>query len=126
MHALFVIDGTEVGLQQPGEVLRFGPRSGLTGVRVTDVGKPVSWRVAVLLFVGFKKVVGTVTLVGVQRFDERVGEDLDVPGCFPHLAGQDDGRVEPDNVFATLNEGLPPLLFDVLFESGSQRAVVPC
>jgi hypothetical protein len=70
-------------------------------------------------------VVFTVTLVTARALHERVREDLDVTGCFPHLAGKNDRRVQADDVVAALNHEVPPLLLDVLLEGNSQGAVVP-
>jgi len=126
VQPLLVVDGAEVGLEHAGEVLRLGPRAGLAGVGVLDVGHAVDGRVAVLLLVGLEQVVGAVALVRVQRLDERVGEDLDVARRFPDLAREDDRGVEPDDVVTTLHDRLPPLLLDVLLERYAQRPVVPC
>jgi hypothetical protein len=81
--------------------------------------------VAVLGLVRLEQVVGAVALVGVQRLDQRVAEDLDVAGGLPHLTGQDDRRVEPDHVVAALHHGLPPLALDVLLQGHAEGAVVP-
>ena len=79
VQSLLVVDRAEVGLQQAGEVLRLRPGAGLAGVGVLDVGEAVDRRMPVLLLVRLEQVIGAIALVGVQRLDERVGEDLDVP-----------------------------------------------
>ena len=63
--------------------------------------------------------------MAVLALNKRIGEGLDVPGCNPHLAGQDYRGVQADNVCAAANHVVPPLTFDVLFEFHTQRAVVP-
>ncbi len=75
--------------------------------------------------VGLDEMVGAVALVGDQRFDQRIVEDLDVAGRHPHLARQDDRRIEPHHVVAARDHRTPPLPFDVLFELNSERTIVP-
>ncbi len=125
VHALLVVDGAEEGLEEAREVLRLGPGSGLAGVRVLDVGESVDGRVAVLRLVRLEEVVGAIALVGVQRLDERVAEDLDVAGRLPHAAGQDHRGVEAHDVVAAVDHGLPPLALDVLLQRHAERPVVP-
>src|ERR1700712_1803701 len=62
------------------------------------------------------QMVCAVTLVGDQRFDERVVERLDVTGGHPDLARQDDRTVQTDDVLAAGDHRLPPLPLDVLLE----------
>lgn len=125
VQAFLGLDGSEVGLEHHVELARLGPPAGFAGVRVADVGQPVGRRVAVFSFVGLDEVVGAVALVGDQRLDQRVVEDLDMAGRHPHLAGQDDRRIQADDVLAAGDHRAPPLPLDVLLELHAQRAVVP-
>jgi hypothetical protein len=79
----------------------------------------------VLGLVRLDEMVCAVTLVGDQRFDERVVEHLDVTGCHPHLTRQDDRAVQADDVVAAGDDRPPPLPLDVLLELDAERAVVP-
>ena len=90
VQALLGLDRTEIRLEHHVELARLGPLAGLAGVRVADVGQPVGRRVPVLGFVGLDEMVGAVALVGDQRLDQRVVEDLDVAGGHPDLPRQDD------------------------------------
>ena len=44
---------------------------------------------------------------------------------FPDFGMHDDRGFEPDDVVALLRHAAPPVIFDVAFEFGAQRAVVP-
>jgi hypothetical protein len=125
VHPLLRLDGSEVGLEHHVEFAGLGPLAGVAGLRVADVGQPVGRWLPVLGLVGLDEVVGAVALVGDQRFDQRVIEDLDVAGCDPHLARQDDRRIETHHVVTAGDHRTPPLPFDVLFELDPQRTVVP-
>src|ERR1039458_4815230 len=63
-----------------------------------------------------------LTNVGVT---ERVHELGDVAAGLPHLAGQDDRRVQPDDVLPAGGHRVPPLALDVVLHLHAQRAVVP-
>lgn len=125
VQALLGLDRTQVGLEHHVEFAGLGPLPGLAGVGVTDVGQSVGRRVAVLGLVGLDEMVGAVTLMGDQRLDQRVMEDLDVARGHPHLPRQDDRRIQAHDVVAPADHRAPPLTFDVLFELHTQRAVVP-
>src|SRR6266511_1188249 len=56
-----------------------------------------------------------------QRVDERVH----VARGHPHLAGEDHGRVQADDVVALLDHGLPPLPAYILLQLHAQGSVVP-
>src|SRR5699024_9781595 len=49
----------------------------------------------------------------------------DVTGCHPHLLGQDDTRVQPDDVVAARDHVPPPLPLDVLLQLDAEGSVVP-
>ena len=46
-------------------------------------------------------------------------------GGFPHFRVHDDGGVESNDIFAMLDDILPPGFADVAFEFTAERAVVP-
>ena len=125
VQPLLGLDRTEIGLEHHVELARLGPLARLTGLGVADVGQPVGRRMPVFGFVGLDEVVGAIALVGDQRLDQRVVEDLDVPGGHPHLARQDDRGVQADDVVAAGDHRAPPLPLDVLLELHAQRPVVP-
>ena len=119
------LDGAEERLDESGELLRLGPLAAGAAVGAHDVGHPVLRSLSVLGLIGLDEVVLAVTVMAVEAFDERVDEGLDVTGGFPHALGQDDRRVEADDVLASADEGLPPLGLDVVLEFDAKRAVVP-
>ena len=69
-------------------------------VRAGDVGEAVLGRAALALLELLDEVVGAEALVAGLALDQRVGERVDVAGRLPHLPGQDDRRVEADDVVA--------------------------
>ena len=115
----------EEGLEQAGEFLRLGPFAAGAAVGAGDVLQAVLGRAALLFLVLFFEVVGAVALVAGEALHQRVGEDLDVAGGFPDLAGQDDGGVQADHVLAAADHGLPPLALDVFLQLGAEGPVVP-
>ena len=125
VQAFLGLDRAEVRLEHHVEFARLGPLTRLTGVGIANVGQPVGRRMAVLGLVRLDEMVCAVTLVRDQRLDQRVVEHLDVAGGHPHLAGQDDRRVDADDVVAIGDHGAPPLPFDVLLEFHAKRSVVP-
>ena len=125
VQAFLAGDGAEVGLEQAGEFLRLGPLAAGAAVGAGDVLEAVLGGTALLLLVLFLEVVRAVALVAGQALHQRVGEDLDVAGGFPDLAGQDDGGIEAHDVFAAADHGLPPLALDVFLQLGAERPVVP-
>ena len=125
VQALFAGDRAEVGLEQAGEFLRLGPFAAGAAVGAGDVLEPVLGGTALLLLVFLLEVVRAVALVAGEALHQRVGEDLDVAGGLPDLAGQDDGGVQADDVFAAADHGLPPLALDVFLELGAEGPVVP-
>jgi len=114
------------GLQQTGEFLGFGPLAAGAAVGADDVSEAILWRTALLFLVLFLKVVGTVALVAGQAFNQGVGEHFDVAGSFPYLAGQDDRRIQANDVLAAADHALPPLALDVFLQFRTKGAVVPC
>ena len=89
VQARFVVNGAEIGFEQ-ARGARFGPGAGLAGHGVGHhvEGDGVGIK-ALALRVLFDELVGAVALVGVQGFDEGVGEGFDVaegdPGCREYL-----------------------------------------
>jgi hypothetical protein len=126
VHTCFFSYGAKVCLEQTRERLGLGPCSAYTTVGARNSCEAALRSTALALFECFDEVVFTVTLVAAGALHERVREDLHVTGCFPHLAGKNDRRVQADDVVAALNHEVPPLLLDVLFEGNTQGAVVPC
>ena len=116
VQAGLVLDGAEVGLEHHVEVARLGPLAAGAAVRAGDVGEAVLGRAALLLLELLEQVVLAEPLVAVEALDQRVGEDADVAGCHPDLAGQDHRGVEADDVVAAGHHRAPPLALDVLLE----------
>ena len=113
-----VLGHAEVGLEQPGELARLGPRAAGAAVgagerRQVDL---VGVLEALLLRDLLLEVVGAEPLVARLALGQRVGERVDVTAGLPHLARQDDRGVEADHVLALLDHRLPPLALDVLLE----------
>src|SRR5690606_11458604 len=90
-----------------------------------DLCEAALGRAALLLLELLDHLVLAEPLVAVQALRERVGEDADVAGGDPHLAREDHGRVEADDVVTARDHRAPPLLLDVLLELGAERPVVP-
>ena len=91
MQARLVIDGTEECLEEAREGARLGPRAGLTGNGIGHLVEGHGIRVeALALRILFDELIGAVALVGVQGFDEGIGEGLDMAGGDPGLTRQDD------------------------------------
>ena len=116
MQTFFGFDRTEIGLEHHVELAGLSPLTRLPRFRIPDIGKPVGWRMPVLLLIRLNEMVGTITLVRDQRLDQRVVEHLDMPGANPHVARQDDRGVQAYNIISGRHDRLPPLPFDVLFE----------
>jgi hypothetical protein len=81
--------------------------------------------VAVLFLVALDQVIGPVALVTERALGQRVDELGDVPARLPHLAGQDDRGVQPDDIVALGHHRAPPLALDVVLQLDAERAVVP-
>ena len=125
VQPLFAGDGAEVGLEQAGELLGLGPFAAGAAVGAGDVLEAVLGGAALLFLEFFLEVVRAVALVAGEAFNQRVGEDIDVAGGFPDLAGQDDGGVQAHHVFAAADHGLPPLALDVFLQLRTEGPVVP-
>src|SRR3712207_9083490 len=60
-----------------------------------------------------------------RSLGQGVGEDNDVARRLPHLARQDDARVEADHVLPAARDRAPPLALDVLLQLHAEGPVVP-
>ena len=125
VHPGFVVDGTEVRLQQSRELFGFGPLTASSTVTAGDFRKSTLGCSTLLFLKFFFEVVGAKSLVAGHALDEWVAEHIDVPRRFPHLTRQNDRRIEADNVGTTLHHRLPPLALDVLFQFNTEWAVIP-
>ena len=126
VQAGFVVDRTEVGLEQAGELTRLGPPAALPGHRVGHVGELDGRGIQTLaLGVLLDELVSAVASVRMEGLHERVGECAHMSGGDPRLARQDDGGIQSDDVVAGADHGLPPLTLDVLLELDAERSVVP-
>ena len=72
-----------------------------------------------------ENLIGAVAAFGLAAIDHRILEVTDVAGGFPYFRVHDDRAVEADHVFAGLDNGFPPALFDVALQLDAERAVVP-
>jgi len=81
--------------------------------------------VAVLLRVRLLQVVGPEPLVAGLALRQRVDERVEVAGRGPDLRGEDDRRVQADDVLPLLDHGAPPLPAYVLLQLDAEWAVVP-
>ena len=68
--------------------------------------------------------VGAIAFLGVFVVDQRVVEGIHMAGGFPDARVHEDGGVDTDDVLVVLHHGTPPVLLDVVFEFGSQLAIV--
>src|SRR5699024_178091 len=117
-------DWAEEGANQARECAGFGHFAAGSTVRAGQFFKLRG--AAVLVFERFDEVVVAVPVIARGTFAQRVNERLDVTGGLPHLAWQDNGRVQSDHIAASSNEGIPPLRFNVFFEFNAKWTVVPC
>src|SRR6266511_4369280 len=125
VQALVVLDGAEIGLHQAVEHPGLGEAALAAAVRAVDLGQANRRRRAVLLGVGLLKLVGPEPLVAGLALGQRVDERVHVARGHPHLAGEDHGRVQADDVVALLDHGLPPLPAYILLQLHAQGSVVP-
>ena len=127
MQTGLVLDRAEVGLEHHVEVAGLGPLALVATVGAVDLLQRDGVRIVdpVLGGVALLKVVGAHALVAGETLGQRVIEDADVAGRDPHVAGQDDGRVEADDVVTTGDHVTPPLPLDVLLELDAEWAVIP-
>jgi hypothetical protein len=105
VQAFLAGDGTEVGLEQAGEFVGLRPLASGAAVGAGDVLEAVLGRTALLFLVLFLEVVCTVALVAGEALDQRVGEDIDMAGRFPDLAGKDDGGIQAYDVLGSAPSG---------------------
>ena len=124
VQALLALDRAEVGLHQAVEHLRLGEGALVAAVGAVQLGE-LELGVGLLGQERLFEVVRAEALVAAGALGERVDELVDVTRGLPDLAGQDDGRVEADDVVALLDHGAPPLAADVVLELHAQRAIVP-
>ncbi len=116
-----------MGAQHHVEVARFGPLAAGAAIRAHDVGHAVLRQlVAVLLGVGLLEFVGTLTLVAVEAFHQRIVEDGHVAGGDPHRGRQDDGGVNANDVTTGDDHGTPPFALDIVLQRDAERTVIPC
>ena len=116
-----------MGAQHHVEVARFGPVSTGAAVRTYDVLQTIFRQlVAMLLGIGFLKLVGTMALVAVEALDQRVVEHGHVAGSHPHGRREDDGRVNAHDITTGDDHGTPPFALDVVFQRDAERTVIPC
>ena len=75
VQAVLVLDRPEVGAQHHVEVTRFGPLAAGAALGADDVLETVLGQlVAVLFGVGLLQLVGTLALVALEAFDQRIVE----------------------------------------------------
>ncbi len=68
--------------------------------------------------------IGTIAFLGVLVVDEGVVEGIHMAGGFPDAWVHEDGGVDADDVLVVLHHAAPPVLLDVVFEFGTQLAIV--
>ena len=78
----------------------------------------------VLAYLVFNENVGAVTLLRVAVVDEGVVECVDVARGFPNGGVHEHGAVQSHDVLVEEHHGLPPVLFDVVFEFHTILSVV--
>ena len=72
----------------------------------------------------FNEHVCAVAFLGVAVVDEGVVESVHVSGSFPNSGVHEDGGVDSDDVLVEEHHGLPPVLFDVVFQFDAVLSVV--
>ena len=80
---------------------------------------------AVLLCVGFDKLIRTETGFARLAVHERIGKTTHMAARHPGLGVHQDRSVHADVVGTLLHEFTPPGTLDVVFEFYAQRAVIP-
>ena len=70
-------------------------------------------------------VIGAETRLAFAAVDERIGEALDVAGCFPDPGMHEDRTVDSHHVLPALHDVAPPSVLDVALELDAERTVVP-
>ena len=68
--------------------------------------------------------VGAVAFLGILVVDERIVEGIDVSGSLPDGGVHEDGRVDAHDVLVQQRHGLPPILFDIVFQLHTELTVV--
>ena len=127
MQRVLVLDRAEMGAQHHVEVTRFGPVAAGAAVRAHDVLQAVLRQLVAMLFgIGLLKLVGTMALVAVEAFDQRVVEHGHVAGSHPHGRREDDGRVDAHHVTSGDDHGTPPFALDIVLQRDAKRTVIPC
>ncbi len=120
-----VLRRAEVGGEEARELLGLGELALVAAVGAVEVGEAVLREVALLGLVRLLQVVGAEPLVTGGALRQRVREGGDMAGGDPDLGGQDDGRVDTDDVLARRHHVAPPLALEVLLELDTERPVVP-
>jgi len=79
------------------------------------------------VFVGpvFDQLVGAEAFLALAAVHQGIGEAAEMAGGHPGLGVHQYGGVKADVILIFLHEFLPPGFFDVIFQLGAQRAVVP-
>ena len=70
-------------------------------------------------------LIGAKASLAGFAIDHRIGESGFVAAGFPDGATHQDCAIHADDIVALLGHGFPPVVFQVPFESNSERAVVP-
>ena len=70
-------------------------------------------------------LVGAEAGVGKQAIAHRIAEAADVAGGLEHLFHRQNRAIHAEDVVAFLNGLAPPVVLEVAFQLGSERAVVP-
>ncbi len=70
-------------------------------------------------------IVGAKAVLAMSAINQRIGEAGDVSRRLPYLRMHEDRGVEPLDVIAGVNHGVPPAVLDVLLELDAEGAVVP-
>ncbi|MPM15576.1 hypothetical protein SDC9_61947 [bioreactor metagenome] len=127
VQAGLILDRAEIGLQHHVEVPRLGPLALDPAVGAVDLGQCHLVGIGDVMLGGvvLLQVVGPQPLVAGEALGERVGEHPHVTGGHPDLTGQDDRRVQADDVLAPGDHPLPPLALDVLLQLDAVGSVVP-
>ena len=68
--------------------------------------------------------VGAVAFLGILVVDERIVEGIDVSGSLPDGGVHEDGGVDAHDVLVQQRHGLPPILFDIVFQLHTELTVV--
>src|SRR5690606_21717745 len=126
VQTLLALHRTEVGLEHHVEFTRFSELATRAAVRTRDLGQVVLGDLlASALGVLLSELIGAEAVVAGSALHQRIVERVDVAGRHPHLPGQDDRRVQADDVVPALHHRLPPLALDVVLQLDAERSVVP-